>query len=93
MLFAKANPNQARVMKKCIDIFYEASGQTINFDKSTIFYFSNTYKEIAKEISLICGPPFTDNLGRYLGMSLLYSRITKSTYASLISMVHARLVS
>ncbi|CAL8168851.1 unnamed protein product [Prunus armeniaca] len=91
VLFAEATSNQARVLKNCLEVFCQASGQTVNFDKSAIFCSPNTCKEIAKEISCICGSPLTEDLGRYLGMPLLHSRIDKRTYSSLIDKVHKRL--
>ncbi|BBG96503.1 hypothetical protein Prudu_005325 [Prunus dulcis] len=50
-------------------------------------------KETAKEVSLICGSPLTEDLSKYLGMPMLHSRITKLTYGSLIDKVHKRLAS
>ncbi|CAL8105061.1 unnamed protein product [Prunus armeniaca] len=91
VLFAEATFNQARVLKNCLEVFCQASSQTVNFDKSAIFCSPNTCKEIAKEISCICGSPLTEDLGRYLGMPLLHSLIDKRTYSSLIDKVHKRL--
>ncbi|KAI5342128.1 hypothetical protein L3X38_010003 [Prunus dulcis] len=70
-----------------------ASGQTVNYDKSVIFCSPNTRKETAKEVSLICGSPLTEDLSKYLRMPMLHSRITKLTYGSLIDKVHKRLAS
>ncbi|KAI5322641.1 hypothetical protein L3X38_031713 [Prunus dulcis] len=69
------------------------SGQTVNFDKSAVLCSPNTCKEVAKEISLRCGFPLAENLGKYLGMPLLHSRITKATYGGLVDKVHGRLAS
>lgn len=74
-------------------MFCIASGQTVNFDKSAVLCSPNTCKEVAKEISLICGSLLTENLGKYLGMPLLHSRITKATYGGLVDKVHGRLAS
>ncbi|BBH09066.1 hypothetical protein Prudu_021464 [Prunus dulcis] len=93
VLFAEANSTQARVLKSCLERFYNASGQTVNYDKSVVFCSPNTRKETAKEVSLICGSPLTEDLGKYLGMPMLHSRITKLTYGSLIDKVHKRLAS
>ncbi|CAL2229209.1 unnamed protein product [Prunus armeniaca] len=49
--------------------------------------------EVAKEISFICGSPLTENLGKYLGMPMLHSRITQTTYGGLVDKVHSRLAS
>ncbi|CAL2279833.1 unnamed protein product [Prunus armeniaca] len=64
VLFAEASASQAKIMKSCLDLFCSASGQVVNFDKSAIFYSPNTCKEVAKETSLICGSPLTNDLGK-----------------------------
>ncbi|KAI5327836.1 hypothetical protein L3X38_027232 [Prunus dulcis] len=72
----------------------DASGsQPVNYDKYVVFCSPNSRKETAKEVSLICGSPLTEDLGKYLGMPMLHSRITKLTYGSLIDKVHKRLAS
>ncbi|VVA32958.1 Hypothetical predicted protein, partial [Prunus dulcis] len=68
-----------------------AFGQTMNFAKSAIFCSPNTCKMVAKEIGAICGSPITENLGKYLGMPLLHSRVTKATYNGLLDKVQSRL--
>ncbi|CAL9006204.1 unnamed protein product, partial [Prunus brigantina] len=65
----------------------------VNFEKSAIYCSPNTCKELAKEISYICGSPLTNDLGKYLGMPLLHSRVTKATYESLVDKVKHRLAS
>ncbi|CAL8991787.1 unnamed protein product [Prunus brigantina] len=91
VLFAEATPCQARVMKDCLDLFCSASGQTVNFAKSAIFCSPNTCKMVAKEIGAICGSPITEDLGKYLGLPLLHSRVTKGTYNGLLDKVQNRL--
>ncbi|KAI5352564.1 Hypothetical predicted protein [Prunus dulcis] len=78
-------------MKECLDLFCQASGQNLNFDKSAIFCSPNVSRALAQEISFICGSPLIDNLGKYLGMPVLHYRVTRSTYSSLLSKVHCRL--
>ncbi|KAK9911811.1 hypothetical protein M0R45_035700 [Rubus argutus] len=91
ILFAEASTKQANVLKNCMDRFCELSGQSVNFEKSKLYCSPNTNKRLAKEISAICGSPLTDDLGKYLGMPLVYSRVSKNTYAELIDKVQGRL--
>lgn len=78
-------------MKSCIEIFCQASGQIVNFENSAILCSSNTPKDVARDISCICGSPLTSNLGKYLGMLLIYSRVTHAIFSGLIDKVHKRL--
>lgn len=89
ILFAEASVKQARIMKDCLELFCQASGQIVNYDKSVIFCFPNTPKEVAKEISCFCDSPQTSNLGKYLGMPLLHTRGTHATYKKLLDRVHS----
>lgn len=93
ILFAEASTNQARVLKKCMDAFCDLSGQSVNFEKSKIYCSPNVCKELASNISQICGSPLTNNLGKYLGMTLIHSRVSKNTYVEFIDKVLNRLAS
>ncbi|KAL6145633.1 hypothetical protein ACLB2K_056319 [Fragaria x ananassa] len=53
----------------------------------------NTRSALAKDISAICGSPLTDDLGVYLGMPLIHSRVSAATYANLVDKVQSRLAS
>lgn len=92
ILFAAASSHQARVLKKCMDIFCELSGQSVNFDKSKLYCSPNTSRDLAAEISSICGSPLTTNLGKYLRMPLLHPRVSKNNYSELVDKVQSRLI-
>lgn len=53
----------------------------MNFEKSKLFCSPNTDRNLAKDISAICGSPLTSDLGKYLRMPLIHSRVSKQTYA------------
>lgn len=91
ILFSKASCFQARSVKKCLDVFCNLSGQEVSFDKSLLFCSPNTRKKLARKISKICGSALSDNLGKYLGMPLIHSHITKQTYNPIIEKVQSKL--
>ncbi|KAK9939901.1 hypothetical protein M0R45_016581 [Rubus argutus] len=93
MLFAEASHNQAYILKDCLDKFCSKSGQSVSFEKSLIFCSPNTGNELATDISNICGSPLTDDLGKYLGMPLIHSRVNKHTYSSILDKAQNRLAS
>ena len=93
ILFSEASPQQAYVIKDCMDIFCSLSGQTVSFEKSMVYCSPNVSSSLANEISSICGSPLTDNLGTYLGMPLIHSRVTATTYTKLVDKVQSRLAS
>ncbi|XP_024171911.1 uncharacterized protein LOC112177904 [Rosa chinensis] len=91
MLFSEATVERACILKKCLDIFCSLSGQAVSYEKSLIFCSPNTNKDIATDISSICGSPLTSDLGKYLGMPLIHSRVNKFTYVSILDKVQSRL--
>ncbi|KAK9944849.1 hypothetical protein M0R45_010396 [Rubus argutus] len=93
MLFAEASQEQADTLKLCLDIFCSLSGQSVSYDKSLIYCSPNTTSDLAVDISNTCGSPLTSDLGKYLGMPLVHSRVTKYTYASLLEKAQCRLSS
>ncbi|KAL6203603.1 hypothetical protein ACLB2K_027303 [Fragaria x ananassa] len=93
ILFGEASLAQAEVMRSCIDCFCLNSGQEVSFEKSSIFCSPNTEEGLAMHISNICGSPLSDDLGNYLGIPLLHSRVTPDTYKSLVEKVQLRLAS
>ncbi|KAK9911967.1 hypothetical protein M0R45_035844 [Rubus argutus] len=93
MLFADATLDQACTLKNCLDNFCSLSGQTISYEKSLLYVSPNTGRDIATDISTICGSPLTNDLGKYLGMPLIHSRVNKYTYAGILDKVQSRLSS
>ncbi|PRQ37815.1 putative RNA-directed DNA polymerase [Rosa chinensis] len=91
ILFAEASCDQARILKRCLDLFCDISGQEVNFSKSVLFCSPNTRKSLARNISQICGSVLTTNLGKYLGVPLIHTKITKQTYAAVVDKVQGRL--
>ncbi|CAL8138061.1 unnamed protein product [Prunus armeniaca] len=87
----EASTRQARVMKRCLDKFCQASSQVVSFEKSQIFRSPNVPNSLAAEISSICESPLTSNLGKYLGVPLIHSRINKATYRSVVDKVQQKL--
>ena len=91
ILFAKANCEQAKILKKCLDHFCNLSGQAVIYDKSVLHCSPNTPNGTVAGIRKICGSTIMDNLGKYLGMPLIHSRITSRTYAPIVDKVQSRL--
>lgn len=87
LLFAYSSIGQMDVIKGCLDDFARASGQRINFQKSSIFFSPNLSLEAATEINRGVGIPMTDNLGKYLGMKLAHGRHSGLLYSDLLEKI------
>ncbi|CAN1766327.1 Putative ribonuclease H protein At1g65750 [Linum perenne] len=80
VLFSEASSSQARVINDILDRFCSASGQSVNKEKSRVFFCKNIPRSKASDIVEVLGMSATSDLGRYLGVPILHGRVTKQTY-------------
>ncbi|KAL5760949.1 hypothetical protein ACOSQ2_019787 [Xanthoceras sorbifolium] len=93
ILFGHATIQQAESMKLCLDRFCSSSGQEVSLSKSRVFCSSLVRDGDARALASICGSPITKDLGKYFGVPLLHSRITKHTYCEILEKTQKRLAS
>lgn len=93
LLFAEASHDQAQIINAVLGEFCCSSGEKVNNTKTSIFFSSNVSAVLSKSISKALGFTISNNLGRYLGMPLLHSRVTKNTYQDIVDKVEKRLSS
>ncbi|KAK1584321.1 hypothetical protein Q3G72_031946 [Acer saccharum] len=91
ILFGQASITQAETMRECLDTFCEFSGQQVSFPKSRVFCSNNIREGAARAIARVCGSPITHDLGNYLGVPLIHSRVTNQTYRDLVEKTQRRL--
>ncbi|KAK3218555.1 hypothetical protein Dsin_012525 [Dipteronia sinensis] len=91
ILLGQGSVTQAEKINDCLDTFCNLSEQQISFPKSCIFYSCNTNERVAKIISEFCGSPLTKNLGKYLGVPLIYGTVSKRTYGVMVEKVQSGL--
>ncbi|CAN0912002.1 Putative ribonuclease H protein At1g65750 [Linum grandiflorum] len=88
---AMANLRQAGFMQEALEKFCTASGQRVNVGKSVIFASTGTPLSVKSDIINKTGFQLSANLGRYLGVPLIHSRVNKDTYFSVVERVQSRL--
>ncbi|CAN1147350.1 Putative ribonuclease H protein At1g65750 [Linum perenne] len=91
VLFASADEGQAKVIADCLQHFSQASGLAVSREKSAIFCSKNTARPVAGHIATILGMPLTQNLGTYLGVPMLHSRVLISSYQYILDRMDQRL--
>ncbi|KAA3486531.1 reverse transcriptase [Gossypium australe] len=74
ILFGEATNKGARLLKRILKEYEECYGQCVNFNKSTIFYSSNTSKGNKGEISAILGVRSSTDMEKYLGLPNVVGR-------------------
>lgn len=93
LLLAEATCNQAKTINEILENFCSISGGKVNKEKTQMFFSRNVKQATAKNIAKECGFSVTNNLGKYLGMSLLHNRVTKATYQEIVDKVDQKLSS
>ncbi|CAN1762732.1 Putative ribonuclease H protein At1g65750 [Linum perenne] len=78
-------------MVDILDKFCTASGQSVNKEKSRVFFYKNIPQSKATAISSILGINATQDLGRYLGVPVLHGKDTKHTYSYLLDRMDNKL--
>lgn len=68
LLFLKATQQNCTNIRDTLNMYYKASGQAINFEKSNIFFSPNTPTSLRLMLSDSLGIKATDNPGKYLGI-------------------------
>lgn len=91
ILFAEASIEQAGIIKDCLTRFCAVFGQKVSLNKSTVYFSNSTDHESRATISAELGIGVTEDLGMYLGMPTLTSRVTRETYAHLCEKIDRRL--
>lgn len=90
-MFAEASQDQASVINQCLGRFCEASGQKISLSKSRVYFSKNVDSSTQADICNTLGMEATDDLGMYLGMPTLTSRVTRKTFSHLCEKIDRRL--
>lgn len=78
-------------MLRCLDKFCRASGQKISLPKSRIYFSRNVSSEKQISICSDLGIEATTDLGLYLGMPTMTSRVTRETFGYLCEKIDRRL--
>ncbi|KAA3485416.1 reverse transcriptase [Gossypium australe] len=77
MMFGEAIEQGARNLKDILKEYETCSGQCVNFNKSTIFYSSNTSADAKEKVSSLLGVMSSSNPEKYLGLPNVVGRRKK----------------
>ena len=91
LLFAKANRRESERVKNVLQLYKECFGQKINFDKSALFFSSNTHDETKVELKELFGVEATMNLEKYLGLPTMVGKNKRYAFREIKSRISTRL--
>lgn len=79
-LFFRANNNEASLIKQLLEIYGRASGQEVNFNKSSISFSTNVIASVTQQVCDILAVTMTSNHGAYLGLPSYIGRNKKEVF-------------
>ena len=83
LLFCRANQEEVQVVTEVLQTYADALGQCINFEKSSIYFSSNTAREQRDNIKMALGVREVDRFDTYLGLPTLVGRSKYQTFSFL----------
>lgn len=89
----KATQDSCREVRGIIDRLCEASGEAINFDKSSVMFSPNTQEDVKNEFKRILGTPCSEHLGKYLGCNVEIDGRSSRAYQPLVDKVQHKILS
>ncbi|KAM1778355.1 hypothetical protein ACFX12_039860 [Malus domestica] len=77
LLFLKADGKNCRNLVDLINMYCDASGQQVNFQKSSVYFGANIPERVSAELTNILRIKVVHDLGAYLGVPAIWGRSKK----------------
>ena len=81
LLFCRASSNEAEEIADILQVYAKASGQSINLEKSSMLFSTNTPCDKKEEIKETLGVKEVDRFETYLGLPTLIGRAKYQTFS------------
>ncbi|KAA3469952.1 reverse transcriptase [Gossypium australe] len=91
MLFGEATKERAVFLKDILKNYEQCFGQCVNFNKSTVFFSTNTSEEMKKGIAEVLGVGCATNLEKYLGLPNIVGKRRKESFQNIRDKVNQRI--
>lgn len=82
-MFSKASVAACYHLKELFDTYSKASGQVINYEKSSVCFIPNTPENIREAINGILNLEVVSHYEKYLGLLSMLGRSKKSSFNTL----------
>lgn len=74
LFFIEASTSNGRKLKTILEAYCQASGQQVNFEKSSVVFSPNTKEGTRKELCEIFGIKYDAKPGKYLGLPVEWGK-------------------
>ncbi|KAA3485153.1 LINE-1 reverse transcriptase isogeny [Gossypium australe] len=83
ILFIEATERDATSLKQILVEYEMNSGQSVNFDKSTVFFSTNTQERDRVAVTQVLAIRRSNDIERYLGLPSMVGRRNRSSFQNL----------
>uniref|UniRef100_A0A803P9D6 Reverse transcriptase domain-containing protein n=1 Tax=Cannabis sativa TaxID=3483 RepID=A0A803P9D6_CANSA len=83
ILFSAVSPNAAAQIKDILHTYSLASGQLVNYDKSSLYFSPNTTASVKDQITPWLKVPIRTSIEKYLGLPQSFGRSKKEAFVYL----------
>lgn len=91
LLSSEVVEDQLVCLREGLELFYESSGQKVNYNKSSMLCSMNVPEEEFIRLSNIVGVPLKTQVGMYLGHQMLHGERNRDAHRELLERVKGRL--
>uniref|UniRef100_A0A2N9F8H0 Reverse transcriptase domain-containing protein n=1 Tax=Fagus sylvatica TaxID=28930 RepID=A0A2N9F8H0_FAGSY len=91
LLFCKATMEECRVLLSTLNVYERASGQKLNYEKTSLFFSTNTAQATRQSICNALRTSSTGDLGKYLGLPPIIGRGKKQAFTEIKQKVARKL--
>lgn len=91
MLFCRATDDEALALKWILDLYAKASGQVINYEKSSMTFSKRTLPAKRTRIAQVLGVQVVDQYDRYLGMPAVVGKSKKQLFSIIRDRISKRI--
>ena len=80
-IFVEASMQQVEIIKHCLQVFENSSGQKVSQEKTMIYFSQNIHHTRVVEIADEFGFSLTGDLGKYLGVPLIHRKVSSRSFS------------
>ncbi|XP_073311023.1 uncharacterized protein [Primulina huaijiensis] len=91
LLFFRATLEDCMVVRNCLELYERASGQLINFEKSSLLFSPNTNEQVCDQIKSALAIPVVQGHDVYLGLPVASCRSKKIQFRYLVERIVQRI--
>ncbi|KAK2638578.1 hypothetical protein Ddye_026373 [Dipteronia dyeriana] len=87
LVFTKANEKNCAAIKTILEVYVKASGQVINYDKSSMSISPSNSNALGDRLASLIGIRKVDCHKKYLGLTCFYGRNKRALFSNIIDRV------